>query len=1321
MANSDKDILITPNIGSSTDDPKIEFKGANSSLGPQTITAKVYPTNSGTLSFEGSAGQLFSITNNLTSGSIFSVNDVSGVPSIDVDANGTIEFAPFGGTVLINTTANTGTASQPLQVTGGAYVSGNLGIGNTNPSEKLDVVGNIVLGTSGAEGAQISFRDKSGTQANALYIDIDGNNDSRIFQMGNSNLSIGNLTGGAGDIRLFTNASERLRVLSGGNVGIGLTTPGQKLDVSGSIRASSQLISTVATGTAPLTVSSTTLVTNLNADFVDGIDSSRIVFGDNSNKTTYVSNINTALSSGFYDIASGTGSPTAGTWHHVINCRHNNEGNHFAMQIAGNFFSASVGDLFHRVIDNGTPTSWYRMWTAANISPVRIDDPVTNWNNYHHPGGEYYTAVHGVANNHDNFIHEGFYHVDPNGGSNNPTATYAYLRVHRHKNTNYGIQIHYPSGDASYFVMRQAFDSAGTRSWTSWFAYGSLSRNNEWSGTNLFTGNIGNSPTGTAGVWVGKSAGGDGQIQLVGNSCHIDFANGTEDFDIRIIRTSDDILSITGGDLYLESNLRLTGISPTISLIDTDHATASIHVNSNIFYVLRNAANTAGWAQVDGAWPFELNLLNNDASFGRSVYSYSYQNVYHFAAPWRNDGVTALNASYNFLLAGANDTGQKAVHFINSSTRTTDGGANTYTIRNDGGSLRLGNSSYDTILEGSTISLSTRLFLNSSAAERQIEFNNGTTGIYFYGQTVAGGGNVGMFDGTNNRNIWFYSPTNNNLTIARNTTFTAAFSAPQNNNTTGGGIDFNGAGGTFIRGRNQDGANNTLSNLQLQSWFGICFGPSITGQAVPQGENAYWINVRDGSWSSRGSGNIGGVLDVSSEITLGGELNFSGIPTNKYVDFYTKNSGGTNFAAHLRLVNHDSTSFHNAIIMYRDSVVQLFFNNQFRFETVGDGIRLWQNSGYWTGFGHQNGYVSASLEGGSYIDYRNELGITKGHIHHIYFTNGASEIRFGTTDIGVARNTDNRPTRMTIEGTGRVRFEKSIVVSNDNTTGGGIILADDGDIVDLNDGYASMRFSSGVRVYSGNSSGSTAIQLGNDGRILANHTSFATTMANNQSIIQAHGNNSLNDPSIDIYCWSTTASRNAKLSFYRSKNDTKGTITAVASGDPIGELGFYAPRSDNVFASSASILVTCEATPTTAGAPARMTFNIQNGNTLVERFRLTSDGLIVKNQSATASVNSTATITAANIESGIITSSTAAAVTMTLPTGTDMDLSMASLYTNMSFEWSIINTGSTNSITVSGNTAHTIIPATITIAALQSSRFLSRRSGSNTWVTYRIA
>jgi hypothetical protein len=66
--------------------------------------------------------------------------------------------------------------------------------------------------------------------------------------------------------------------------------------------------------------------------------------------------------------------------------------------------------------------------------------------------------------------------------------------------------------------------------------------------------------------------------------------------------------------------------------------------------------------------------------------------------PAFNAGLTTstLSSSYNYILGGWNDTGYKCVMFINGSTRSGDGGANVLTLRNDGGGLRLGSTSYVT-------------------------------------------------------------------------------------------------------------------------------------------------------------------------------------------------------------------------------------------------------------------------------------------------------------------------------------------------------------------------------------------------------------------------------------------------------------------------------------------------------------------------------------------------------------------------------------------------------------------------------------------------
>ena len=70
-------------------------------------------------------------------------------PTTKLDVNGSFKVAGLStftnGPVIVGSGSSTGTSAQRLQVTGGAYVSGNLGIGTTNPTNTLTVVGSATF------------------------------------------------------------------------------------------------------------------------------------------------------------------------------------------------------------------------------------------------------------------------------------------------------------------------------------------------------------------------------------------------------------------------------------------------------------------------------------------------------------------------------------------------------------------------------------------------------------------------------------------------------------------------------------------------------------------------------------------------------------------------------------------------------------------------------------------------------------------------------------------------------------------------------------------------------------------------------------------------------------------------------------------------------------------------------------------------------------------------------------------------------------------------------------------------------------------------
>jgi hypothetical protein len=107
-------------------------------------------------------------------------------------------------------------------------------------------------------------------------------------------------------------------------------------------------------------------------------------------------------------------------------------------------------------------------------------------------------------------------------------------------------------------------------------------------------------------------------------------------------------------------------------------------------------------------------------------------------------------------------------------------------------------------------------------------------------------------------------------------------------------------------------------------------------------------------------------------------------------------------------------------------------------------------------------------------------------------------------------------------------------------------------------------------------------------------------------------------------------------------------------------------------------------------------------------------------------LSATATLTIAQLLTYIIVASPTSAINLTLPTGTLSDTGIngggAASPNNSSFNWSIINTSSTSGATVTlvAGTGHTIV-GSATVAIGTSATFKTRKTATNTFITYRLA
>jgi hypothetical protein len=140
--------------------------------------------------------------------------------------------------------------------------TGNVGIGTTTPATKLDVQrgsSGLIINAGGLSTDQLQI----GSDGNGLYQEWNSDTLAKsIIRLQTRNSNAGNYTslfidGGNQNFRINTNGSERLRITSSGNVGIGTTDPLERLDIATGVLRKGR----TSNFTAPAVNSTTTIFT----------------------------------------------------------------------------------------------------------------------------------------------------------------------------------------------------------------------------------------------------------------------------------------------------------------------------------------------------------------------------------------------------------------------------------------------------------------------------------------------------------------------------------------------------------------------------------------------------------------------------------------------------------------------------------------------------------------------------------------------------------------------------------------------------------------------------------------------------------------------------------------------------------------------------------------------------------------------------------------------------------------------------------------------------------------------------------------------------
>jgi hypothetical protein len=171
--------------------------------------------------------------------------------------------------VGIGTTIFTGTSEQKLQVGGGAYISGRLGIGTTNPQETgLTVLGKIVINQDAASNSRLIFRGVPGT-VYRWNIDNDSSNNFRIFREDDATSANGVVRlniDAAGNVTAakFTGDGSGLTGIVGSGSGVIVRDDNTTIGTAGTINFGANLsVSPISSGIVTVTITDNVSVSGI--------------------------------------------------------------------------------------------------------------------------------------------------------------------------------------------------------------------------------------------------------------------------------------------------------------------------------------------------------------------------------------------------------------------------------------------------------------------------------------------------------------------------------------------------------------------------------------------------------------------------------------------------------------------------------------------------------------------------------------------------------------------------------------------------------------------------------------------------------------------------------------------------------------------------------------------------------------------------------------------------------------------------------------------------------------------------------------------------